>query len=148
MGENEEQRTLRTASRHDQRRVVATEFRHTNLSDLVTNARESSRNHRLERLLDVGSRLVLKLARRGLFNERLRLLVGDADEVVLLRAESIAWRDIADTDRESLVGYPRTKSGLSKGDLPRQRRASEDSLNHLAQSFAILFIADAASSAP
>lgn len=99
-----ERLTLGTAGSHDQGSVVARELRHTNLSDLVTNAREGTRDHRLERLLGVGSRLVLELAGGGLLNQVVRLGVGDLDERILLGAKGLSGRNVADTDRESLVG--------------------------------------------
>lgn len=101
-----QKRTFRTAGSHDERCVVPAQLGHTNLSDLVTDARQVTRDHRLERLLDVGTGLALELAPSGEVDVFVRLLVRVLDESVLLRLELLAGRDVADPDREPFVGEP------------------------------------------
>lgn len=131
-------RTLGSAGGHDEGRVVAAELRHADLSDLGADLGEHAGDGRLERLVGVGPRLVLELARARLVDELVRLDIRLLDELVLLRSQRRAGRDVADADRESLVGWESQRGYGIALHAPSQR----------AQSLAILFIAEAASSGP
>jgi hypothetical protein len=105
--ETELRRTLRAAGSHDERSVVAAQLRHTDLSHLVTNARQVAGDERLERLLQVRTGLTLELAAGRLLDVLVGLLVRLAYEAVLLGLQALAGRDVADTDREALVRWVR-----------------------------------------
>jgi hypothetical protein len=108
---NAGRRTLRTASSHDQRRVVATQFLHTDLSNLITNLRQVSRDLTLERLFGVRTGEALEFPFGGLTDVVVGFAVGDRNEVVLFGAELDAGRDVGDTDGETLVGCWRECGG-------------------------------------
>jgi hypothetical protein len=168
--EGKGRRTLRTTSRHDQRRVVPTKLLHTNLSNLITNLWQISRDLTLERLFGVWTGKTLKLALGGLTDVGVGFAVSDGDEVVLFSAELDTGSDVRDTDRETLVGCG-WRGGREKGGgggrarrrvwrtkRRRERKVSsrrkneeweeENAPSHLAHNLAIRFIQAAASSAP